>query len=90
MQAAIQFREVITGINTICRILHLFPRFMIGCDYCSEWFHGNCVGVTEMESTHISSFKCPMCTSKCAMVPFYNEGKVHGPSVLYMNNTNYQ
>jgi hypothetical protein len=25
---------------------HLFARFMIGCDYCGEWFHGSCVGVT--------------------------------------------
>ena len=57
---------------------------MIGCDYCGEWFHGSCVGVTEVESSCISTYKCPTCTAKCVAVPFYEEGKIYKPCVLYM------
>jgi hypothetical protein len=31
----------------ICR--GLTGGFMIGCDYCEEWYHGRCIGITEAE-----------------------------------------
>lgn len=39
-------------------------RFMIGCDQCEEWYHGDCIGVTESESKNIKSFFCKFCREK--------------------------
>ncbi|GAB6021469.1 CXXC-type zinc finger protein 1 [Chamberlinius hualienensis] len=36
-------------------------RFMIGCDHCNEWYHGDCVGVTEKESKQILKYFCEHC-----------------------------
>jgi len=43
-------------------------NFMIACDFrlegCKEWYHGECVGVTEDESKSIQTYKCPSCIIK--------------------------
>ena len=36
-------------------------RFYIGCDLCSNWFHGVCVGITEKEAKKLEDFVCPGC-----------------------------
>lgn len=40
-------------------------RFMIQCDHCEEWFHGNCVGVSQQQGRHLEKSKkewwCPRC-----------------------------
>lgn len=36
-------------------------RFMIGCDSCEEWFHGDCVNITEKESKSIKKYYCDPC-----------------------------
>uniref|UniRef100_A0A914UMR5 CXXC-type zinc finger protein 1 n=1 Tax=Plectus sambesii TaxID=2011161 RepID=A0A914UMR5_9BILA len=36
-------------------------RFMIGCDECNKWFHGDCVNVTEQNAKSIVHFYCPPC-----------------------------
>eukprot|EP01047_Picozoa_sp_COSAG01_P016172 COSAG01_NODE_822_length_13306_cov_4.866132_13_plen_1123_part_00 len=33
------------------------------CEFCAEWFHFECLGVTEEEVEAIEQFKCPRCTS---------------------------
>uniref|UniRef100_A0A8C2WB37 CXXC-type zinc finger protein 1 n=1 Tax=Cyclopterus lumpus TaxID=8103 RepID=A0A8C2WB37_CYCLU len=38
--------------------------FMIGCDSCTEWFHGNCVGVSEKAAKSIRVWFCPSCRDK--------------------------
>ena len=38
--------------------------FMIQCDGCDEWFHGNCVGVTPGEGMLIDKYFCPFCKQK--------------------------
>ena len=43
-------------------------RFMICCDSCQHWYHGNCIGISmkvgkEMEETGVEWF-CPKCKSK--------------------------
>uniref|UniRef100_A0A8C9X5Z9 CXXC-type zinc finger protein 1 n=1 Tax=Sander lucioperca TaxID=283035 RepID=A0A8C9X5Z9_SANLU len=38
--------------------------FMIGCDSCSEWFHGKCVGVSEKSAKSIRVWYCPSCKDK--------------------------
>ena len=35
--------------------------FMIQCDGCDEWFHGNCVRITPAEGMNIDKFFCPFC-----------------------------
>lgn len=35
--------------------------FMIMCDYCGEWFHGDCVNVTQEHSEKIDIYCCLMC-----------------------------
>ncbi|PNF24443.1 CXXC-type zinc finger protein 1 [Cryptotermes secundus] len=36
-------------------------RFMIGCDNCEEWYHGDCIRITEKESKYIKQFFCVRC-----------------------------
>ncbi|EEB20258.1 cpg binding protein, putative [Pediculus humanus corporis] len=36
-------------------------RFMIGCDACEEWYHGDCINITESEAKHIKQFFCIRC-----------------------------
>ena len=37
---------------------------MIACDFCDEWFQGNCVGVTEKQGQKIDLCVCPECKRK--------------------------
>ncbi|XP_015188319.1 PREDICTED: CXXC-type zinc finger protein 1-like [Polistes dominula] len=36
-------------------------RFMIGCDACEEWYHGDCINITEKDAKHIKQFFCIRC-----------------------------
>lgn len=49
----------------ICRQPHN-NRFMICCDRCEEWFHGDCVGITERRGQLLErdgeDYICPNCT----------------------------
>lgn len=38
--------------------------WMVGCDFCDEWFHGRCVDVAEEDAELIESYCCPNCTKK--------------------------
>lgn len=48
-----------------CSVL---TRFMICCDRCEEWFHGDCVGITEARGRLMErngeDYICPNCTAK--------------------------
>lgn len=37
-------------------------EWMIGCDFCDDWFHGSCVGLTEESSTILIKYACPRCS----------------------------
>ncbi|KAK9499970.1 hypothetical protein O3M35_002897 [Rhynocoris fuscipes] len=36
-------------------------RFMIGCDACEEWYHGDCIGINQKEAKHIKRYFCDRC-----------------------------
>ena len=36
-------------------------RFMIGCDKCSRWYHGPCVGVGKAAADSLDDYLCPKC-----------------------------
>ena len=46
----------------------VITRFMICCDRCEEWFHGDCVGITEARGRLMErngeDYICPNCTAK--------------------------
>lgn len=40
-------------------------RFMIGCDLCDEWYHGECIGIEkEVGELLIERFVCSSCTKE--------------------------
>uniref|UniRef100_A0A8C6WA01 Death inducer-obliterator 1 n=1 Tax=Nannospalax galili TaxID=1026970 RepID=A0A8C6WA01_NANGA len=53
------------ALYCICRQPHN-NRFMICCDRCEEWFHGDCVGISEARGRLLErdgeDYICPNCT----------------------------
>jgi len=57
--------DVINDDNTVwcfCRKPYR-GRFMIACDFCDEWYHGDCVNVTPEDADLIGDYKCDVCKS---------------------------
>jgi len=36
-------------------------RFMIACDKCEEWYHGECINILESDSANIKYYYCAAC-----------------------------
>ncbi|XP_011866666.1 PREDICTED: nucleosome-remodeling factor subunit NURF301 isoform X2 [Vollenhovia emeryi] len=45
----------------LCRTPYDETKFYVGCDLCNNWFHGDCVGITEEISKSLSEFVCTEC-----------------------------
>ncbi|XP_055337851.1 CXXC-type zinc finger protein 1-like isoform X2 [Paramacrobiotus metropolitanus] len=52
-----------TVLYCVCRSA-ASDRFMIQCDKCEEWFHGDCVRVTQTEGNRINNYFCATCQEK--------------------------
>ncbi|KAG7170458.1 Nucleosome-remodeling factor subunit NURF301-like [Homarus americanus] len=50
-------------IVCICRTLFDDTKFYVGCDLCGNWFHGDCVGITEAMSRSLTEFVCDDCAN---------------------------
>ncbi|XP_048584367.1 CXXC-type zinc finger protein 1 isoform X2 [Nematostella vectensis] len=48
------------AVYCICRQSNT-DRFMIGCDNCDEWFHGDCIGILQGDAQMIRKFYCKPC-----------------------------
>uniref|UniRef100_A0A1I8IEC7 Reverse transcriptase domain-containing protein n=1 Tax=Macrostomum lignano TaxID=282301 RepID=A0A1I8IEC7_9PLAT len=47
----------------VCRSTDI-DRFMIACDKCEEWYHGDCIGVSSKDAAAINKFYCSKCLKK--------------------------
>jgi len=45
----------------LCRMPATQDRLMIGCDKCDEWYHVDCVGLSETRANRIKQYICPLC-----------------------------
>lgn len=45
----------------VCRTPYDETKFYVGCDLCNNWFHGECVGITEESSKSMTEFICTEC-----------------------------
>jgi len=48
-------------IYCLCRQPYDDSQFYIGCEKCSDWFHGRCVGILQAEAENIEEYVCPRC-----------------------------
>lgn len=46
----------------ICR--QPYSGFMIGCDECEEWYHGQCIGISESRADRVDKYVCVRCSVK--------------------------
>jgi len=47
----------------ICKTKYDNTKFYVGCDVCSNWFHGTCVGITPKMSKKLTDYVCDECTN---------------------------
>ena len=51
---------------------------MVMCDYCKEFFHPKCVGISKNDSVILDKYKCHSCIDLDKMwTPTYEEGIVN-------------
>uniref|UniRef100_A0A672II38 Bromodomain PHD finger transcription factor n=1 Tax=Salarias fasciatus TaxID=181472 RepID=A0A672II38_SALFA len=50
-----------TNLYCICKTPYDETKFYIGCDLCTNWYHGDCVGITEKEAKKMDDYICVEC-----------------------------
>lgn len=50
-------------VYCICQVTYTDERFMIACDGCDNWFHGQCVGISEDDAQLLDRWFCPDCAN---------------------------
>ena len=48
------------SVSLVLTIFFL-SRFYVGCDVCSNWFHGSCVGINETMAKNMTEYICDEC-----------------------------
>jgi len=52
----------------LCRQPFDGDTFMLACDRCEEWYHGDCVGVSEEQADEIGDWVCSACLTTPTVV----------------------
>ena len=55
---------------------------MIMCDYCSEWYHFDCIGIQVVLAESIDSYKCHHCLDKGTDERMYEEGTIYTIDII--------
>uniref|UniRef100_A0A665VLW8 Bromodomain PHD finger transcription factor n=1 Tax=Echeneis naucrates TaxID=173247 RepID=A0A665VLW8_ECHNA len=50
-----------TKLYCLCKTPYDETKFYIGCDLCTNWYHGDCVGITEKEAKKMDDYICVEC-----------------------------
>lgn len=48
----------------VCKTQYDEDRMMIACDRCDEWYHTQCVNVSDVEIDLVDQFMCPPCVKR--------------------------
>lgn len=48
----------------VCKTQYDEDRMMIACDRCDEWYHTQCVNVSDVEIDLVDQFMCPPCAKR--------------------------
>uniref|UniRef100_A0A8C3GCK0 Bromodomain PHD finger transcription factor n=1 Tax=Cyclopterus lumpus TaxID=8103 RepID=A0A8C3GCK0_CYCLU len=49
------------SLYCVCKTPYDETKFYIGCDLCTNWYHGDCVGITEKEAKKMDDYICVEC-----------------------------
>lgn len=49
-------------VHCICKRPYTETEFMIACDNCNQWFHGECIGLSESQGLFVDLFFCENCS----------------------------
>mmetsp|Transcript_30288 Transcript_30288/g.53247 ORF Transcript_30288/g.53247 Transcript_30288/m.53247 type:complete len:406 (+) Transcript_30288:119-1336(+) len=50
----------------LCNDYYQDGDFMIACDECDDWFHGECIGISEEQGLKMDSYICQLCKETAA------------------------
>ncbi|KAK1947464.1 Death-inducer obliterator 1 [Phytophthora citrophthora] len=72
-------RDVLkTATERYCICRQPFDGLMIGCDYCDDWFHDGCIGMSKEKAEKVEHYTCPSCTILLELAAMLEHAKVAG------------
>ncbi|KAG1711443.1 hypothetical protein DVH05_008695 [Phytophthora capsici] len=72
-------RDVLkTATERYCICRQPFDGLMIGCDYCDDWFHDGCIGMSKEKAEKVEHYTCPSCTILRELSAMLEHAKVAG------------
>ena len=57
--------NILIALKLIKIFIFSYNRLMICCDQCGEWFHVNCIGITEADAANMDDNDTPYICNKC-------------------------
>ena len=66
-----------TGYTEYCHCKGEESGVMVQCEQCEEWYHDECISLTEQETLNIDIYYCTSCSnSDSNLVTKYKQGLV--------------
>ena len=56
-----ELKKLRLTIRGYCLCRNPYEGFMIACDGCEEWYHGLCVGISEVQANRCEKYLCIRC-----------------------------